>query len=97
MFRQAQHVNLIILLEVYGGITEYEQLAAPGMHFLKIGLELLQQIVTHCYRHDGHLFIHQRQWPVLKLARGIGLCVDVGDLLEFQRSLHRHGVKRAAT
>ena len=40
--------------------------------------------------------IDQRQRTVLEFARGIGLGVNVGDLLELERPLHRDRMHRAA-
>src|SRR5713101_175178 len=44
----------------------------------------------------GHVLIHERERPVLELAGGIGLGVDVGDLFQLQRTLHRDRVVDAA-
>ena len=40
--------------------------------------------------------VHQRERAVLELARGIGLGVDVGDLLQLERAFERDRVVDAA-
>ena len=46
--------------------------------------------------HDRHLFVDERDGPVLHLAGRVALRVDVRDLLELERPLERDRVARAA-
>jgi hypothetical protein len=43
----------------------------------------------------GRALVEHRDRPVLHLARRVGLTRDVGDLLELERALQRHGVAEA--
>ena len=47
---------------------------------------LLEQLVARRDHDHRHVLVDQRDRPVLQLARGIALGVDVGDLLELQRA-----------
>ncbi len=72
------------------------ELAAARAHFLQVALELLEQRVVGRDRDDRHLRVDQRERAVLELARGIGLGVDVADLLQLQRAFERDRVVQAA-
>jgi len=61
------------------GSAKHNQLAAAGPYFLEVGFQLLEQVVVGRHRDDRHIGIHQRQRPVLELARGVALGMDVGD------------------
>ncbi len=64
-------------------------------HLFDVGLELLQQFVVGRHHDDRHVGIDQRQRAVFQLTGGIGLGVDVADLLELERPLHSDGVLAA--
>ena len=72
------------------------ELAAAGAHFLQVRLELLEQRIVRRDRDDRHLGIDQRERPVLQLAGGIGLGVDVRDLLQLERAFERDRIVQAA-
>src|SRR5712691_4676830 len=77
-------------------VGEHVQLATPGAHFLQIRFELFQQRVLGRDGDHRHVLVHQRERSVLELSRGVGLGVDVGDLLQLKRSLHRDRVVDSA-
>ena len=47
-------------------------------------------------RHHRHVLVDERDRPVLHLAGGIALGVDVGDLLELERAFERDRIVDAA-
>ena len=96
MLRQTDHVEAGGRRDAGVGIGEDVQLAAPRAHFLHVGLELFQQRVVRRHRDDRHLARHQGEGAVLQLAGGIGLGMDVGDLLQLERTLERNRVMQAA-
>src|SRR3546814_9096773 len=57
----------------------------------------LQQVVVRGHRDDGHVRIDQGQRPMLELAGGIGLGMDIGNLLELERTFQRDRKQRATT
>ena len=95
VLRQMQHVNAIRFLHLAVGIGKDVQFAAARAHFLKIGLELLDQCVVGSHGDHRHLPVDEGQGSVLQLAGRIGLGVDVGDLLELQRAFHGDRVMTA--
>ena len=75
---------------------QHIELAAARADFLQVGLQLVEQRVA---RRDGdhrHVAVHQRERPVLQLARGIRLGVDVRDFLQLERAFHRDRVVHPA-
>ena len=94
---QAHHPHGLVALEAGVRIGEHVEDTATGTDFFHVGFELLQQVVVRCHHYDGHLGIDQRQRAVLELTGGIGLGMDVGDLLELERPLHGDGVLAATT
>lgn len=89
MLRQPQHVDLLGLREVAVGVREDIQLAAAGLDFLEVGLELVEQAVVGGNGDDGHVAVDQGERAVLEFAGGVGFGVDVGDVLEFERAFER--------
>ena len=77
-------------------VGEHVELAAARAHFLQVRLQLLEQRVVGRDRDHRHVAVDQRERPVLELAGGVGLGVDVGDLLQLQRAFHRDRVVDAA-
>src|SRR6266851_4393268 len=66
----------------------------PRAHLLKIGFELLEQLIVGRHRDHRHVFVDQRQGTMLELRRGVAFCVDVRDFLELQRTLQGNGMQR---
>src|SRR5262245_43165600 len=70
--------------------------AAPRRHFLHIRHGLVEHaIVRRDYDHR-HLLVDQRDRPVLELAAGVALGVDVRNFLELERALGRQREAGAA-
>src|SRR5262249_33642444 len=59
-------------------------------HFFK-------HVVVRCQRYDRHSLVDQRDRPVLHLAGGVALGVDVGDFLQFQCALEGNRIVNATT
>jgi len=90
--RHGDHGHPIVFLESGLGIREHDQFAATGAYFHQVRLELVEQVVVGRHRNHRHVGIDQRERAVLELACGIGLGVDVGNLLELERPFHRDRV-----
>ena len=97
MARHLDDVHAVAGFEPRVGISEHVQLAATRAHLHEVRLELFQQFVVRRDGDHGHVGIHQRQWPVLEFAGGVGFGVDVGNLLELERTFERHRMQCAAT
>ena len=69
-------------------LGEHVKLAAARLDLLQIGLEFFNQLVVRGDRNNRHLVVDQGQRAVLELTGRVGLGVDVGDLLELERTLH---------
>ncbi len=96
MFGQADEVYAFAGFDLAVGVGEDVELAAAGAHFLQVALEFVEQRISRGDGDHGHGFGHQRQRAVLEFARGVGLGVDVGDLLELERAFEGDGVVHAA-
>ena len=70
-------------------VREDVELAAARPDLLQIRLQLLDQGIGGRHRDDRHVAVNQRERPMLELARGIGLGMDIGDFLELERAFHR--------
>src|SRR5712664_115562 len=70
--------------------------ATPGFHFLHVRNDLRVDVVLRRQAHDRHVLVDQGDGPMLDLGRRVPLGVDVGDLLELERALERHGEVDAA-
>ena len=70
--------------------------AVAGAHLFDVAEHLGVVLVLHGDRDDRHALVDQRDGAVLHLAGGVALGVDVADLLELERALHRDGVLQAA-
>ena len=81
--------------DVAVGVGDDVELAAPCADLLQIRLELFQQRIVGRDRDDGHARIDQGERPVLKLACGIRLGMDVGNLLELERAFEGDRVVQA--
>ncbi len=97
MLDHADNVDTVAGLDVAVCVGKHVQLATPRAHFLKVGFELFQQRIIGRDRDNGHVLVHQRQRAVLEFSGRIGLGMDVGNLLEFERAFHRYRVMHAAT
>ena len=78
------------------GIREHDQFTATCANLHEIGFELLQQIIVRRHRDYGHIGINQRERSMLQLSGGIGLGMNVGNLLELQCAFHGDRVHGAA-
>ncbi len=78
------------------GIGEDVQLATPGLHFLEVGLQLVEQLVVRGNRDDRHLGVDQRQRAVLQFAGRVGFGVDVGYFLQLQGTFEGNRIVPAA-
>ena len=70
-------------------VAEHDHLAAARRRLLQVRRRLLEQRPGRSDRDHRHRRIDQRDRPVLHLAGGIALGVDVADLLQLQRALQR--------
>lgn len=86
MLRQPQRMDLFCLREMAVRIGENIQLAASGLDFLEVGLELVEQAVVGRDGNDRHIAVDQRERAMLEFAGSISLGVDVGDFLELERA-----------
>ena len=77
-----------------GLVGDHDDLAAARHDLLDVRRGLLEQIVGRRQHDHRHLVVDQRDRPVLHLAGGIALGVDVGDLLELQRAFERERIGR---
>ena len=77
-------------------VGEHEQLAAARPHLVQVALQLLEQGVVRRNGDHRHLRGHQGERAVLQLAGGVGLGVDIADLLQLQRAFERDRVMHAA-
>src|SRR5215216_6283349 len=66
--------------------------SASRGYFLHIRNRLFEKIVARREDYHGDMLVDQRNRPVLQLACGITLGVNIGNLLEFQSSLERDRV-----
>ena len=69
-----------------------DNLAAPGLDLLDVAGGLFVGVIR---RRDGdgrHLGVDQGDRTVFHFGGRVALCVDVGDLLEFERTFQRRGV-----
>ena len=78
------------------GVGEDVEPAAPGAHFFEIGAHFRHQFAAGRHRHHRHVFVHQRQRPMLQFAGGIAFGVDVGDFLELERAFQGDWIVNAA-
>ena len=74
-----------------------DDFALASSNLLHVGNDAFIGTVFKRQRQGGKLGIDQRDRPVLHLARGIALGVNVGDFLEFQRAFQGNGVLELAS
>ena len=77
-------------------VGDHHHLAAARQHLLDVGAGLLEEVVARRQHDHRRLLVDERDRPVLHLAGGIALGVDVGDLLELERALERQREAGAA-
>ena len=73
-----------------------QHLRAPGLHLHYVAHSLVEQRHVGGGGDDRRPLLDEGDGAVLQLAGGIGLRVDVGDLLELQAALQRQGVVQIA-
>ena len=69
--------------------------AARG-DFLHVRDRLFENRVVRRQHDDGHRLVDQRDWPMLELASGVTLGVNIGQFLQFQRAFERQRKKCAS-
>ena len=69
-----------------------QHVGPPGFHLHHIAHSLFKQPAIGAQRHHQGAVLNQADGAVLQLAGGIGLGVDIGDLLQLQGALQPHGV-----
>ena len=78
------------------GIRDHDDLAAARADLLDIREGLLEQRVRRRDDDDRHVVVDEGDRPVLHLAGGVALGVDVGDLLQLQGAFERQRIGGAA-
>ena len=79
------------------GIGDQNDLALTRCNLLHVGHGLLEHAVVGRDDDHGHAFVDERNRPMLELARGVALGVNVGDFLELERTLQRERKAGAPT
>ena len=69
-----------------------QHVGPPGFHLHHIAHSLFKQPAIGAQRHHQGAVLNQADGAVLQLAGGIGLGVDIGDLLQLQGALQPQGV-----
>ena len=77
-------------------VADKDDLALPRGHFLHVGDGLVEELVSRGDHDDRHALVDQRDRAMLQLAGGIAFGMDVGDLLELERTFERDRITRAA-
>ena len=70
-----------------------EDLGVPGAALHHVADELVVDRRSRRDRDQRALRVEQRDRPVLELARGVALGVDVADLLQLERALERRRIR----
>jgi len=96
VFGHADDMQAFAAFDVAVGVGQHVEDAATGADFLHIAFEFFEQGVVGSDRHHGHLAGDQGQGAMFEFAGGVGLCVDVADLFEFEGAFQRDGVVQAA-
>ena len=65
-----------------GGVRDHDDAAAAGHDLLDVAEGLFKEIVVRRQHDDRNVLVNEGDRPMLHLARGIALGVDVGDLLQ---------------
>ena len=97
MVGQPDDVQAVGRLDAGFLVCQHVELAAAGAHLLQVRLELAEQRVVGRDRNHRHVTVHQGEGPVLEFSGRVSLSMDVGELLELERALHRYRVMDAAT
>ena len=69
-----------------------QHIAAPGLYLHDIAHGLLKELGIGPQGHHQSTFLDQTDGAVLEFAGGIGLGVDIGDLLELQGAFQSQGI-----
>ena len=78
-----------------GGQSQY--VATPGLHLHNIAHGLLKELGIGAQCHHQSALLNEADGTVLELTGGVGLGVDIGDLLELQGALQAQGIVHIAT
>jgi hypothetical protein len=73
---------------------DHDHRSAARRHLLQVRGGLLEHLVQRGEGHDRRQLVDEGDRPVLQLAGGIALGVDVADLLQLQRPFHGQGEHR---
>ena len=71
--------------------------ALASLDFLDIAQDFFVVSATGCNHDDRHFLVDQGDRAMFHLRGGIAFCVDVGDFLQFKRTLQRNGIIVAAS
>ena len=77
------------------GVGKYIKLASPRTDFLQVRFQFFQKNVIRSHGDDRHVLVHQGQRAVLQLSCRVGLGMDVGVFLEFERTFESNRVMPA--
>ena len=85
-------VGVLLHLGPEGLGGQRQHLGAPGLHLHHVAHGLVEQRRIGAQGHHQCPLLDQGDGAVLELAGGVGLGVDIADLLELQGALQAHGV-----
>ena len=75
---------------------ECQHIRAAGLNLNDVAHRLIKERTVGAQRDDERAVLDERDGAVLQLAGGVGLGVDIADLLELQAPLQRQGVVQIA-
>ena len=78
------------------GVADDDDVGAPRRRLAQVGRRLVEERAGGCDDDHRHAPVDQRDGPVLHLAGGKALGMDVGELLQLERAFHGDGVAGAA-
>ena len=78
------------MLSVFAAYSE--NIRSPALHFLDIGTYLFMQVLISCKGYDKSAVFYKGYSAVFQFACRIGLRMDIGNFLEFQRAFKRKGI-----
>src|SRR5207247_7397275 len=84
-----QHVFDTLRHPRVSGVAHRDHAAVTGPHLLYVGDHAVVGGISRRQHYHGHPLVDQRDGTVLHLTGGVPLGVDVGDLLELERTLER--------
>ena len=85
-------VGVLLHLGPEGLGGQRQHLGAPGLHLHHVAHGLVEQRRVGTQGHHQCPLLDQGDGAVLELAGGVGLGVDIADLLELQGALQAHGI-----